>query len=94
MRLIGAHTRMLFAEWLPRIARERLLGWLGHPGLDCEPFSVGDLAGSSAAAAALEVLSGRGREVVNARRAAVHAARGFGPAPAPPFAASTSPTAT
>jgi hypothetical protein len=75
MRLIGAHTRGVFTELLPRFDRNRLLGFFRAGPIDAAPIDVCDLADAAAAAFALPALAGRSVTTVRARRAAVQAVR-------------------
>jgi hypothetical protein len=75
MRVNGAYTITTVRAHLPRVNRTALLQHLGFPDLDARGVCDVDLADAAAAAFALPDLAGRSRDVVRARRAAVHAMR-------------------
>ncbi|MDP2310746.1 MAG: hypothetical protein Q8P18_32310 [Pseudomonadota bacterium] len=79
MRALGNAVAGRVREHLPRVRREHPLPHLGLASLE-EAVAIDHLADATCAAFALADLSGNSAEVVEARAAAVHAARDAGTA--------------
>ncbi len=77
LRPLGAYTIPSLRARLPRLSGEELRGWLAVGELGAR-LDLAHLADAAAAAAALPDLRGRSEEAVDARAAAIAAARGGG----------------
>ncbi len=76
LRTLGTWTAGHVRQHLPRVDRATLLEHIGAPDLDERPLAFDGLADAAAAAIGRTSLEGKHAEVVAARRAAIHLARG------------------
>ena len=73
LRVLGAYAAAYVRALLPRVNRQQLVSCFGIDAPDRPVTTFESPAEATAAAAALPDLKGRSQEVVEARRAAVHA---------------------
>ncbi|MBW2736468.1 MAG: hypothetical protein JRH20_29120 [Deltaproteobacteria bacterium] len=74
MRLVGHYTAQHVRRLLPRVKREKLLGYLGISALDPTDAPLDQLVNATCAAACLPTLTGKSRKQQRARTAAITAA--------------------